>query len=97
MNEMTYTRNELVTELSASLNVSAHRAHAIVDKTLECLTAAFKREDKVLFRGFGQFVVKHYRPKMGRNPKKPDVLVSIPARKVVRFKMGKELKQSLNA
>lgn len=93
---MTYTRNELVTELSTKLNVSAEQGKKIVEEVLGCLTRAFQREDKVTFRDFGIFTVKTRKAKTGRNPKQPDVVVNIPAKRVVRFKAGKDLNALLN-
>ncbi len=53
-----------------------------------------KGED-VPIRGFGTFVVKTAGAKAGRNPKKPEQEVIIPARRVIRFRPGKELKESV--
>jgi len=38
------------------------------------------------------FEVATRKPRVGRNPKKPDVDVPIPARATVKFKAGKEMK-----
>lgn len=93
---MTYTRNEIVTELSTKLNVPAEQARKIVEEILDCLTRALQRGDKVTFRDFGLFHVKMRKAKVGRNPKQPGKSYSIPARRVVRFKAGKCLDALLN-
>ncbi|NRB73853.1 MAG: HU family DNA-binding protein, partial [Verrucomicrobiales bacterium] len=41
------------------------------------------------------FQVTKTKPKIGRNPNKPDAAVPIPARAVVKFKPGKELKEKV--
>ena len=51
--------------------------------------------DRVVIRNFGTFQVKEVKPKVGRNPKNPDQDVPIPARSVVKFKVGKELKDQV--
>lgn len=49
----------------------------------------------MVIRNFGTFQVKEVKPKVGRNPKNPDQDVPIPARSVVKFKVGKELKDQV--
>jgi nucleoid DNA-binding protein len=93
---MTYTRNELITELSTNLKVPAEQAKRIAEEFLSCLTRALRRGDKVTFRDFGLFMVKTRKAKIGRNPKQPGKSYHIPERLVVRFKVGKELDQLLN-
>ncbi len=47
--------------------------------------------DRIEIRGFGSFVVKHRRARQGRNPKS-GALVSVAAKRVPFFKVGKELR-----
>ena len=49
------------------------------------------RGDRIEIRGFGSFVVKHRRARQGRNPKS-GALVSVSAKRVPFFKVGKELR-----
>ena len=44
-------------------------------------------------RNFGAFQVTKTKPKIGRNPNNPGTPVPIPARAVVKFKPGKEMKE----
>ena len=44
---------------------------------------------------FGIFAVKEVKAKVGRNPKNPGKDIPIPARSIVKFKMGKTLKETL--
>ena len=44
------------------------------------------------FRRFGVFDVRERRQRIGRNPHRPDQVVVIPSRKVVRFRPGKDMK-----
>ena len=43
-------------------------------------------------RNFGVFEVKIRKARVGRNPNKPEVDVPIPARSMVKFKAGKEMR-----
>ncbi len=46
-------------------------------------------------RGFGTFSVKHYDAYTGRNPK-TGVEVDVPAKRAIKFKVGKELRERVN-
>ena len=48
-----------------------------------------------MLRNFGAFQVREVAAKVGRNPKKPDIEVHIPARASVKFKPGKEMKEKV--
>jgi len=43
-------------------------------------------------RNFGVFEVKVRKARVGRNPNKPETDVPIPARSMVKFKAGKEMR-----
>ena len=55
------------------------------------LVDALRRNDRIEIRGFGSFVVKQRRARDGRNPKTGST-VSVAAKRVPFFKVGKELK-----
>jgi DNA-binding protein HU-beta/integration host factor subunit alpha len=46
----------------------------------------------VELRNFGVFEVKVRKARVGRNPNKPETDVPIPARSMVKFKAGKEMR-----
>jgi DNA-binding protein HU-beta/integration host factor subunit alpha len=46
-------------------------------------------------RGFGVFEVKVRKARVGRNPHQPEKDIPIPARAVVRFKPGKDLREAV--
>lgn len=92
-----FTRNELATVLSQRLALPVDRAKGIVDQTLLILTETLAAGQKVEFRGFGIFDVVNRKPKVGRNPKNPAAgQYQIPARRMVRFRVGKQLFDLLN-
>lgn len=93
----TITKRDLVCKISAELDRSFTQKEVfdIIQKAIELITAAIERGDKVVLRKFGIFDVKEVKPKVGRNPKNPGTDIPIPARKTVKFKMGKTLKEIL--
>ena len=48
--------------------------------------------DRVEILEFGVFAGKVRKARVGRNPNKPEIDVPIPARSMVKFKMGKEMR-----
>ena len=58
------------------------------------ITTSLGEGNRVVLRNFGTFAIKEVKAKVGRNPKDPAKDVPIPPRKVVKFKVGKTLKEA---
>jgi len=67
----------------------------VVQKTLDHISAALAKGDKVELRNFGVFEVKVRKARVGRNPNRPETDVPIPPRAVVKFKVGKEMRATV--
>ena len=98
----TITKRELVNKICAELgsNLTQGEVLDVVQKAIDLVIDSLGSGDRVVIRNFGTFAVKEVKAKVGRNPKNPSKDVPIPARKVVKFKVGKTLKEtaaSLNA
>lgn len=92
-----FTRSDLALHLSKSTDCSVEKAKKVVDDVIESIADALKSGRKVEFRGFGVLEVVGRREKIGRNPKNPTAgTYKIPARNVVKFRLGKELDEALN-
>lgn len=92
-----FTRVDLAEALSRKMSIPVDKARSIVDQTLDILTEVMITGRKVEFRGFGMFDVVKRKAKVGRNPLKPHAaLYQIPARRMVRFRPGKQLFDKLN-
>ena len=92
-----YTKNHLANDLSYSLEIPAVKAKVIVEEVLEALTEALAAGRSVEFRGFGIMHVVERKAKVGRNPSNLAAgTFNIPARKAVKFKLGKVLGHKLN-
>jgi len=70
---------------------SRRDAEVIVNSVFESMADALRNGSRIEIRGFGSFIVKHRQAREGRNPKTGRV-VSVPAKRVPFFKVGKELK-----
>ena len=66
-----------------------------VDCFIDLVRQALRNGEKVSLVGFGTFMVKTRKPKMGRNPRTGEK-VTIPERKAAVFKPGKAFKDLVN-
>ena len=87
---------ELATEVSKKSKVSHKVAKVVVDAVFEEMVKALRRGDRVEIRGFGSFVIRNYGSYQGRNPKTGET-VSVSPKKLPYFKVGKELKERVDA
>ena len=60
------------------------------------MTEALVRGEKVEIRGFGSLRIHHRKPRAGRNPK-TGATVEVPPKRVPKFKVGQELRRSINS
>lgn len=92
---MTVTKRDLVIKISNETGLTQQQVFDVIQKTLDSITGSLAVNDEVVLRNFGAFQVKRTKPKVGRNPNKPGTDVVIPARAVVKFKPGKEMKEKV--
>ncbi|MCU0607479.1 MAG: integration host factor subunit beta, partial [Candidatus Edwardsbacteria bacterium] len=64
----------------------------IVDSFLDAIMKTLSESKNIEIRGFGRFKVKERKPRLARNPKKPEQTVQIPARLTPVFQASNELK-----
>ena len=92
---MPLAKADLVEGVATSANLSKKESEAIVHVFLESLVDALRRGDGIELRGFGSFRFRQRGARSGRNPRTGEA-VQVPAKRVVYFKMGKELKKLIN-
>ena len=91
----TITKRDLVIRISNETGLTQQEVFNVVQTFIDEVTNSLASNDDVVLRNFGAFQVTKTKPKIGRNPNKPDAAVPIPARAVVKFKPGKELKEKV--
>lgn len=89
------TKRDLVVRISKETGVIQQDVYTVIQKTLDYITEALVKGEAVEFRDFGVFEVCTRKPRIGRNPNKPENVVQIPARKIVKFKAGKIMKANV--
>ena len=91
----TLTKRDLVVRISNETGLVQQDVLGVVQKTLDYISEALTKGDKVELRNFGVFEVKIRRARVGRNPNAPANDVRIPPRAVVKFKPGKEMREAV--
>lgn len=80
---------ELVDAIASKSGITKTQANDALDCFMETVVKTLKKGDKVTLVGFGTFSVSERSARNGRNPQTGEV-IKIKARKVPRFKAGKE-------
>lgn len=88
-------KTELIAKVAEETELPKGKVQAVLDGIINSIGDSLKSGDKVSFVGFGTFDVAKRDARTGRNPQ-TGASIKIPARKVVRFKAGKQLKDSVN-
>ena len=72
------------------------RAELLINAIFDCMEASLRRGERIEIRGFGSFEIRNYRAYEGRNPRTGSA-VSVKPKRLPFFKVGKELKERVNA
>jgi integration host factor subunit beta len=90
------TKSEFITLVQERLHyLTPKDAEIVVQTIIDSMIEAFARGDRIEIRGFGTFSVKNRAAYEGRNPKTGET-VHVPAKKLVHFRIGKELYGRIN-
>ena len=90
----TLTKADLSKRLMEQLEFPKKDADTLVDAFMESIVESLHKGGGVELRGFGSFRLKDRRARKGRNPRSGES-IEVPAKRVVYFKIGKELKCKL--
>ena len=88
-------KGELISKISEDAKISKAQAKEALESFLNTTKKVLKKGDKISLVGFGTFSVSKRAARTGRNPQTGKE-IKIPAKKVVKFKAGKELSDSVN-
>jgi len=95
MESNTYTRNDIVRDVSEKLNIPEVRMKKILSEILTTMTEILIKPSsstRIELRNFGVFEVKATKPKpRARNPR-TNIEVYVPAHRKVHFRPGKTIR-----
>ncbi len=88
-------KSELIEELSMRMAIHPKKAEAMVNTILGSMVDAMKDSRRVEIRGFGSFVMRDYKPSIGRNPKSGEK-IQVREKTLPFFKSGKDMRDRVN-
>jgi DNA-binding protein HU-beta len=81
---------DLIDKIAKDARISKTASAKALESFVEGVTRSLKKGDRVALVGFGTFTVSKRKARVGRNPQTGEQ-IEIKARKVARFRPGKEL------
>jgi DNA-binding protein HU-beta len=85
---------EVIEEVAKRTELSKKAVSKVIDELFEVLKEGLKKEGEVKFVPYGIFKVVERKARKGKNPQTGEV-IEIPARKVIKFVVGKKLKEAI--
>lgn len=90
----TLTRADLAETINRKMGLSRAESLEMVESILDKMSAALEAGENVKVSGFGTFVLRDKRERVGRNPK-TGVEVPITPRRVMTFRASQLLKEKI--
>src|SRR3989338_5413567 len=91
---MIMTKDQIIDAVAAKTGLSKKQTDEVVESVLDNITKALQKGEKVVFTGFGAFVISHRKARQGVNPK-TGAKIQIPAMKAPKFRAGPALKENV--
>ena len=92
----TVTKKELVDRISERTQAKRVLVKNIIQAFLDEITSELRKSNRLEFRDFGVFETKTRTARIAQNPKTLE-RVEVPAKRTVKFKMGRLMRESLCA
>jgi integration host factor subunit alpha len=91
----TVTKADIVERVYQKIGFSKKESSELVELVFDSLKTTLEKGEKVKISGFGNFLVREKRERVGRNPQTGDQ-IKISARRVLTFRPSQVLKALLN-
>lgn len=92
----TMTKSELIEQLAVVRRIPRIQAEEVVNSLLTAIADSLADGKRIEVRGTGSFSLKQHRSYVGRNPRTGEE-VGVPAKHSIHFKVGKELREAVEA
>ena len=93
---MAMTKADLVDAIHEKIGFSKKEAADLVEMIFDSMKDTLSQGQKIKISGFGNFVVREKRSRMGRNPQTGES-IEISARKVLTFRPSQVLRAEVNS
>ncbi len=88
------TKADLVSKIAEKTSLTKADSEKALNAFLDSVQETLVNEGKLTLTGFGTFAVENRKARNGRNPRTGEE-IKIPASKVVKFRPGKVLKETV--
>ncbi|MCG3133541.1 MAG: Integration host factor subunit beta [Planctomycetes bacterium] len=92
----TITKKELVARIAEHTGQTKVIARDVIQKFLDEIIAELAKGNRLEFREFGVFELKQRPPRRAQNPRTLEK-VDVPAKRIVKFKVGRLMRQRVGA
>jgi len=92
----TVTKKELIDQIAEQTQAKRVLVKRIIQSFLDEITGELSKGNRLEFRDFGVFETRIKAARIAQNPKTLE-RVKVPAKKTVKFKMGRLMKENLGA
>jgi len=92
----TITKREIIDRIAESTQAKRVLVKATVQNFFDEVVSELAKGNRLEFRGFGVFEVKEQATRTAQNPKTLEK-IQVPSRRRVKFKMGRVMREKLNA
>ena len=92
----TVTKKELIDRIAENTQAKRIVVKSVVQSFLDELVAELAKDNRLEFRDFGVFETKIRAARVAQNPKTLE-RVQVPAKRTVKFKMGRLMKEKLSS
>ncbi|MEK7767418.1 MAG: HU family DNA-binding protein [bacterium] len=87
-------KSELLNRISTKLNMKRRDVEKTLEAFIETLCEGLRKESKVNVAGLGIWSVRDRKARLARNPKTGET-VHVAAKKVVKFRVSKDMKTAV--
>ncbi len=92
----TVTKKELIDRIADATKEKRVTVKKIVQSFLDSIIVELGKGNRLEFRDFGVFEIRHRASRLAQNPKTLE-RVHVPAKRSVKFKVGRMMKQAMTA
>ena len=91
----TITKKDVIDRIAEDAGIKRMTAKAVVQCLLEEIISEVAKGNRLEFRDFGVFEVREQAARRAQNPKTLE-RIDVPAKRRVKFKMGRIMRENLN-
>ena len=90
------TKADIIESVYEKVGFSKKEAAEVVEMVFDTIKETLERGEKIKISGFGNFIIRDKKSRVGRNPQTGEE-IEISARRVLTFRPSQVLKNALNA